>query len=97
MLILSKAYNHSHNQTGQVRCVDGCQIGRSTDSCRHRSRTADFLEITDDEVMNEMTRDEALEVAKRIANHPAPVTNQQAKRALIKLLLMKLENHLTPK
>jgi hypothetical protein len=35
-----------------------------------------------------MTGDEALKLAERISKHPAPVTNQQAKRALIKLLLM---------
>jgi len=44
-----------------------------------------------------MTRDEALKLAERISKHPAPVTNEQAKRALIKLFLMKLEYHLTPK
>jgi hypothetical protein len=37
---------------------------------------------------------EALKVSERIAKHPAPMTNQQAKRALIKLFLLKLEGHL---
>jgi hypothetical protein len=41
-----------------------------------------------------MTRDETLKLAERIAKHPAPVTHEQAKRALIKLFLMKLERHL---
>jgi hypothetical protein len=41
-----------------------------------------------------MTADEALKVAERIAKHPAPVSNQQAKRALIMLYLKKLELHL---
>ena len=37
---------------------------------------------------------EALKLAERIAKHPAPVTSQQAKRALIMLYLKTLENHL---
>jgi hypothetical protein len=41
-----------------------------------------------------MTRYEALKLAKRIAKHRAPATNPQAKRALIMLLLTKLERHL---
>jgi hypothetical protein len=44
-----------------------------------------------------MTNAEALKLANRIAKYPAPVTHEHAKRALIKLLLMKLESHLTPK
>jgi hypothetical protein len=34
-----------------------------------------------------LSYDEALKLAKRIAKHPAPVTNQQAARALIMLYL----------
>jgi hypothetical protein len=41
-----------------------------------------------------MTSDEALKLAEKIAKYPAPVTNQQAKRALIMLLLKELERHL---
>jgi hypothetical protein len=43
-----------------------------------------------------MTSNEALKLAERIAKHPAPVTNEQAKRALIMLFLKMLEQHLTP-
>jgi hypothetical protein len=41
-----------------------------------------------------MTSEEALKIAERISKHPAPCTHEQAKRALIKLSLLKLENHL---
>jgi hypothetical protein len=41
-----------------------------------------------------MTSDEALKLAERIAKHPAPCTLEQAKRALMKLFLLKLEGHL---
>jgi hypothetical protein len=41
-----------------------------------------------------MTSEEALKLVERIAKHPAPVTSQQAKRALIMLYLKTLENHL---
>jgi hypothetical protein len=44
-----------------------------------------------------MTLDEALKLAKKIAKHPAPVTHEQAKRALIMLYLKTLENHLKTK
>jgi hypothetical protein len=46
--------------------------------------------------VDKMTSDEALKIAERISKHPAPVTNQQAKRALIMLFLKTLEQHLTP-
>jgi hypothetical protein len=41
-----------------------------------------------------MSSDEALKVAERISKHPAPCTHEHAKRALIKLFLKMLEQHL---
>jgi hypothetical protein len=41
-----------------------------------------------------MTSDEALKIAERISKHPAPVTHEQAKRALIMYFLKMLEHHL---
>jgi hypothetical protein len=41
-----------------------------------------------------MTHEEALKVAERISRHPAPVTHEQAKRALVMTYLRMLEGHL---
>jgi hypothetical protein len=41
-----------------------------------------------------MTSEEALKIAERIAKHPAPMTQQQAKRTLVLYYLKLLEGHL---